>query len=418
MRTYRELFRTPEFLPFFTTVSVQVAAQTAAGLALGTLVYAATGSPLLSALAMFGPSLAQVAGALTLLSAADRLPPRATLTGLALLFALGTGVQAVPGLPLWAAFAVLLGLGVASSLGGGVRYGLLNEILPQRGFLLGRSVLNMAVGTMQILGFAVGGVLVTALSARGTLLVGAALYVVAAALARFGLTARPPRADPPEVRPARHGEGDQRKVRAEDLAAQPEGREPLVHGAGVPPEGAVRHGEHPDGAVPRIGHRPVDQCTPSASVLNRTVSPSATPSWRKGTLSTRAVSALSRVAHNPSVSYGSQSSRGTKRNQTLICRPTSRGGRSSRGGRCGPAGELMAPWSPLRRTPARPAPAAAHRHASRSGHQPLKPAGAPNWRRNRSIALSMAPVVAIRPLPRDTSRTPLDAYRPTGETSP
>ncbi|MEU0160733.1 MFS transporter [Streptomyces sp. NPDC006261] len=194
MRTYRELFRTPEFLPFFATVSVQVAAQTATGLALGTLVYASTGSPLLSALAMFGPSLAQVAGALTLLSAADRLPPRTTLTGLALLFALGTGVQAIPGLPLWAAFAVLLGLGVASSLGGGVRYGLLNEILPQRGFLLGRSVLNMSVGTMQILGFAVGGVLVTALSARGTLLVGAGLYVVAAALARFGLTARPPRA--------------------------------------------------------------------------------------------------------------------------------------------------------------------------------------------------------------------------------
>ncbi|QCW79259.1 MFS transporter [Streptomyces sp. S6] len=194
MRTYRELFRTPEFLPLFTTASVQVAAQTTSGLALGTLVYTSTGSPLLSALAMFGPSLAQVAGALTLLSAADRLPPRATLTGLALLFALGTAAQAVPGLPLWAAFAVLLGPRVASSLGGGVRYGLLNEILPQRGFLLGRSVLNMSVGTTQIVGFAVGGVLVTALSARGTLLAGAGLYVVAAALARFGLAARPPRA--------------------------------------------------------------------------------------------------------------------------------------------------------------------------------------------------------------------------------
>ncbi|WP_411083125.1 MFS transporter [Streptomyces sp. cmx-18-6] len=194
MRTYRELFRTPEFLPLFATASVQVAAQTASGLALGTLVYASTGSPLLSALAMFGPSLAQVAGALTLLSAADRLPPRGALAGLALLFALGTGVQAVPGLPLWAAFAVLLGLGVVSSLGGGVRYGLLNEIVPQRGFLLGRSVFNMSGGAMQILGFGVGGLLVAALSARGTLLVGAGLYVVAAGLARFGLAARPPRA--------------------------------------------------------------------------------------------------------------------------------------------------------------------------------------------------------------------------------
>ncbi|MFD5202735.1 MFS transporter [Streptomyces sp. NPDC058375] len=204
MRTYRELFRTPEFTPFFAAVSVQTAAQTATGLALGTLVYTRTGSPLLSALAMFGPSLAQVAGALTLLSAADRLPPRAALTALALLSAAATCVQAVPGLPLWAVFAVLLVLGAAASPGGGVRYGLLNEIVPREGFLIGRSVLNMTGGAMQICGFAVGGALVAVFSARGTLLVGAALYVVAAAVTRLGLTARPPRATGrPSVRETR-----------------------------------------------------------------------------------------------------------------------------------------------------------------------------------------------------------------------
>ncbi|MGP8297472.1 MFS transporter [Streptomyces inhibens] len=194
MRTYRQLFRTPEFTPFFLTSALQVAAQTVSGLALGTQIYAATGSPLLSALAMFGPSLAQVIGAATLLSAADRLPPRAALTGLALVLGLGTAVQAVPGLPVWAAFAVLLGLGTAGSLGGGVRYGLLDEILVREGYPLGRSVLNMSGGAMQIAGFAVGGVLVNTLSARGTLLAGAALHVVAAAVARYGLGRRPSRA--------------------------------------------------------------------------------------------------------------------------------------------------------------------------------------------------------------------------------
>ncbi|REK89024.1 MFS transporter, partial [Streptomyces inhibens] len=194
MRTYRQLFRTPEFTPFFLTSSFQVAAQTVSGPALGTQIYAATGSPLLSALAMFGPSLAQVIGAATLLSAADRLPPRAALTGLALVLGLGTAVQAVPGLPVWAAFAVLLGLGTAGSLGGGVRYGLLDEILAREGYLLGRSVLNMSGGVMQIGGFAVGGVLVSTLSARGTLLAGAALHCAAAAVARYGLGRRPSRA--------------------------------------------------------------------------------------------------------------------------------------------------------------------------------------------------------------------------------
>jgi predicted MFS family arabinose efflux permease len=194
MRTYRELFRTPEFTPLFLACTGQVAAQTVSGLALGTLVYAATRSPLLSALSMFGSSFAQMIGAATLLSASDRLPPRAAMTCTALVYALGTAVLAVPGLPLWAVFAIIVSLGLVASVGSGVRYGLLSEILPREGYLLGRSVLNMSVGTMQICGFAIGGVLVTVLSPRGTLLAGAALYLVAAVVALRGLGRRPPRA--------------------------------------------------------------------------------------------------------------------------------------------------------------------------------------------------------------------------------
>ncbi|WP_433443111.1 MFS transporter [Nonomuraea sp. CA-141351] len=194
MRTYRELFVAPEFTPLFVSSAAQVAAQTVSGLALGTLVYAATGNPLLSGLAMFGPALAQLAGAATLLSAADRLPPRAALTGLALVLALGTAILSIPGLPVWAVLVILLAQGALASLGGGVRYGLLNEILAGGGYLLGRSALNMASGAMQIGGFAVGGVLVAALSPRGTLLAGAALYLVAAA-AMAWLKKHQPRAE-------------------------------------------------------------------------------------------------------------------------------------------------------------------------------------------------------------------------------
>lgn len=183
MRTYRELFRTPQFGPLFVTSAVQVAASTTSGLALGTLVYAATDSPLLAALSMFGSSLAQVIGAAVLMSAADRLPPRAAMTGMALAFGLATAVLAVPGLPLPVVFAIILAEGVVAAVGGGVRYGLLNEVLPKDGYLLGRSVLNMCSGLMQIGGFA-----------RGTLLVAAALYLTGAAVARFGLARRAPRA--------------------------------------------------------------------------------------------------------------------------------------------------------------------------------------------------------------------------------
>ncbi|MFF7990840.1 MFS transporter [Kitasatospora xanthocidica] len=197
MRTYRQLFRTPEFTPLLLASAGQTAAQTVSGLALGLLVFDRTGSALLSSLAVFGPAPAQLLGAATVLSGADRLPPRAALTGLSLLFAAGTAVQALPGLPVWGVFAALLLLGVVGSVGGGVRYGLLNEVLTRDGYLLGRSVLSMSVGIIQICGFALGGALVAVLSARGTLLLAAGLYLPAAAVTRFGLRRRPPRGTGP-----------------------------------------------------------------------------------------------------------------------------------------------------------------------------------------------------------------------------
>ncbi|MFI2207633.1 MFS transporter [Streptomyces sp. NPDC020192] len=193
MPSYRSLFRTPEFTPLFLGTAAQTAAQTLGGLALGTLVYRATGSPLLSAVSMFGPSLAQVLGATVLLSGADRLPPRAALSAIALAFAAGTAAQALPGLPVGAVFAVVLLLGLVASLGGGVRWGLLNEILAKDGYLPGRSLFNMVNGLMQVAGFATGGALLAALSPRVCLLLSAALYLSAALVLRLGLSARPPR---------------------------------------------------------------------------------------------------------------------------------------------------------------------------------------------------------------------------------
>ncbi|MDH6218235.1 MFS transporter [Streptomyces pseudovenezuelae] len=194
MRSYRELFRTPEYTPFFFSFAAQNAALTIGGLSLATLVYRATDSPLLSAVSMFGPQLAQMLGATFFLSGADRLPPRVTLTGINLAFAVCTALLALPGLPIGAAFGVVFLQGLIASLGGGVSGGLLNEILPKSGYLLGRSVFNMVSGLMQVVGFATGGALLVLLSPRVCLLLAAALYAIAALGIRLGLTARPPRA--------------------------------------------------------------------------------------------------------------------------------------------------------------------------------------------------------------------------------
>ena len=193
MRSYRTLFRTPEFTPFLLSFAASAAALTIGGLALGTLVFRTTGSPFLSAVSMFGPQLAQLLGATFLLSGADRLPPRATLSGIGLVYAAGTAVLALPALPIWVVFVVLLVQGLVASLGGGVRGGLLNEILTKDGYVLGRSVYNMLWGLIQMAGFAAGGLLLTHFSARTCLLLAAVLYAASAVVTRLGLTARPPR---------------------------------------------------------------------------------------------------------------------------------------------------------------------------------------------------------------------------------
>ncbi|MFE0419874.1 MFS transporter [Streptomyces tendae] len=199
-RSYADLFRTPEFSPLFLSSAGNLAAQTVSGLALGTLVFRATNSPLLSAVSMFGPALAQMLGATFFLSGADRLPPRATLAGLSLAFAVVTAALALPGLPIAGVLALVLVKGLIASVGGGVRWGLLTEILAKDGYLAGRSLFNMMNGLLQIAGYAAGGVLVTVLSPRLCLLLAAGLYATAAAVA-LRLTRRPPRtAGRPSVR--------------------------------------------------------------------------------------------------------------------------------------------------------------------------------------------------------------------------
>ena len=194
MRTYRQLFAVPEFRPLFFAFSTGIAAGTLQGLALATLGFDRTASPFLSAVALFGGAFGQVFGATLLLSAADRLPPRLALSALPALFAMASLVVGLPGLPVALILAVVLGVGVLGSLGGGIRWGLLTEILPPDGYVLGRSVMQMTVGAMQIVAAAVGALVLQAMSPSTLLMIAAGVFATSAALVRFGLRRRPARA--------------------------------------------------------------------------------------------------------------------------------------------------------------------------------------------------------------------------------
>ncbi len=183
-----------EFRNLFVANCAGIAAHTTSALALGSLTYAVTGSALLTALSMFGAPLASVLGSLTLLSAADSLPPRRALTLAALVGLAGAVLQAVPGLPLSVRFAVILLVAYVGSVTGGARWALINDILPADAYVLGRSTMNVSVGVMQIAGFGAGGLLLVWLSPYQVFLVAAALRALAVAVTWFGLRERPARA--------------------------------------------------------------------------------------------------------------------------------------------------------------------------------------------------------------------------------
>jgi MFS family permease len=193
VRTYRELFAVAEFRALFLVFSASMAASTIAGLALATLVFDRTGSPLLSAVSMFAPNLAQVLGATVFMSAADRLPPRPALTGMSVVWGLTVALVAAPGMPVAVVLAIVVASGVLGSVSGAISWGLLSEILPPGGYVLGRSVMQMSTGGMQIAGYAASAILLQFIAPRVLLLIAAALYAGSAAASRLGLSRRPPR---------------------------------------------------------------------------------------------------------------------------------------------------------------------------------------------------------------------------------
>ena len=190
---YAGLFRQREFAALWLGNALGVAATTMAGLSLGTLVYAQTGSALLTALTMFGPSLVQVAGAGTLMSAADTSPPRPLLMGVSAVMASAFAVQALFDLAPAGRLALVFGAAYVLSIGNGVRWGLLSEVLPAGDFALARSAMNVSVGVMQIAGFATAGLLMHALSVSQMFWLAASLPAAAVAITWCGIADHPPR---------------------------------------------------------------------------------------------------------------------------------------------------------------------------------------------------------------------------------
>lgn len=191
--TYREVFAVGQFRVLFGSYTLFLTGETVRMLALSVTVHAATGSPLMSALAFAAGFLPYALGGTLLLAFADRWPPRTVMTGYEMLRAAVSAVLAAGLLPVPAMLALVFVTGLPSAVASAARTALLPDLLDGDRYVLGRSVFSMAAGGTQVLGFAAGGMLIAAVGASGALWITAAICLASAALLRLRLADHPPR---------------------------------------------------------------------------------------------------------------------------------------------------------------------------------------------------------------------------------
>jgi MFS family permease len=185
--TYRSVFAVGQFRVLCASMFLYVLGFEFEILGLSVVVYAQTRSAFLAALAFamgFGP---QAIGGALFTSLADRLPPRAVITGGMLLRAVpGVLIGLAPGLPV-AAMLVLVALAamIAPVFSAAVSR-MLPDVLDGDRYVLGRSVLSLTAAGTQIVGLGLGGAVLAVLSGRW-LLLSAGCTLVLSAFVRLGL---------------------------------------------------------------------------------------------------------------------------------------------------------------------------------------------------------------------------------------
>ncbi|MFE2168188.1 MFS transporter [Streptomyces sp. NPDC059447] len=204
-RGYRSVFRVREFRAVFAAHLMSVLGVVVAEIALTVLVYRATGSPLMSALTFALGFLPYALGGTLLAGIADRYPARRVLVGCDLLCAACAAAMAVPGAPVAVLLVLRCAMAFVAPLFQGTRNASLADVLgPGEVFVLGRSLLRMVAQSALLIGFGLGGLLLTVLAPRGAIALTGAGFLASALLLRFGTV----------LRPARGGEG----VRTSPLA--------------------------------------------------------------------------------------------------------------------------------------------------------------------------------------------------------
>ena len=182
--SYADVLRDREVRALLVSDGVSTVGDQVARIAVALLVLERSGSPL-AASATYALSYLtwMVAGPL-LSGLPDRYPRRRVMVACDLLRAVLVACLAVPGLPLWAVFAVLTVTGMLAPPNDAARSALLADLLSGERYVMANALANGVAQAGQVVGFVGGGALVLAVGVDGALLADALTFFASALLLR------------------------------------------------------------------------------------------------------------------------------------------------------------------------------------------------------------------------------------------
>lgn len=189
--TFGDVLRVREFRALWLADAQSMAGDQLARVALSVLVFQRTSSSALTALTYALTFLPAMVGGAFLSGLADRLPRRELMIWCDLGRAALLAVMALPGLPLGVLYLLLVAAVLIGSPFLAAESALVPSILDGEQYAVGTGLRTITGQIAQLAGFALGGVVIAGIGARGGLLIDAATFGASALLVRLAVRHRP-----------------------------------------------------------------------------------------------------------------------------------------------------------------------------------------------------------------------------------
>ena len=189
--SYRAVFAIREFRALWLAQVMSDVGDQIARVAIAVLVYAKTGSPVITALAYALTYLPPIVGGRAVSSLVDAFPRRQVMITLDLVRGGLVELMALPQVPLGGTCALLFATVLLGPPFSAARSAMLPQILPRDRLARGAAAGNMAFQASQVAGFLAGGILVATLGAYRSLALDALSFCLSAGLIAGRVRARP-----------------------------------------------------------------------------------------------------------------------------------------------------------------------------------------------------------------------------------